>query len=518
MKVKRILSALLVAIMMLALFGCGKTDSGDQKPGKDGAVKSSKDTLIVGLPSDPANFDPNDNSIQMVHAFKKQIYETLIWRDYDGNLQPQLAESWDYEDDKTIIFHIRKGVKFHNGEELKASDVLFSLKRCADVPAAASAVAKVDFEKSSVVDEYTVKIVTTEIYVPQIAYFEWALTGIFSQKAFEESNGDFSKAPIGTGPYKVKDYTPGDNYVLEAFDDYWDKGKPYVKNLIFRVITEASNRTIELETGGVDLIYEVPSADITRLEGNKDVTVYRDASMNTNYIFFRCDHAPFNDKNLRLAVAYALDVPTAVKTAYKGTGIPATGFTSPGVEGFTDEVAPYEQNIEKAKQLLADAGYANGFSCKLYTDTTQERVDLAEVIQNQLKKIGITCEVIKLEPVAYQQAFARGEHDMMLYGLTTTTAEGDKAFRWFHSDHALGQSFVSWKNADYDKLIDTAAQTLDKDTRMGIYKQVQQMLKDECVVIPTLHREILTAARANVKGFQNNLTYESPYLKGVYTD
>jgi len=520
---KRLIALLLVVMTLFVMTACGKGDTEvsneDQKtnelPNSTG-ITSSKEHLIVALPSDPANFDPNDNSIQMVHAMKRQIYEPLLMRDYEGNLQPLLAESWEFEDDKTIIFHLRKGVKFHNGDELKASDVIFSLKRVAEVPAAKAAVNMIDFEKSMAVDDYTVKIVTKDIYVPQLAYLEWPLTSIFCERAYKESGGDFTKAPIGTGPYKLTSYISGDSYEFEAFKDYWDTGLPYCKKLTMRVITEAANRTIELESGGVDIIYEAPSTDISRLEKNEEITVYRDASMNTNYLLIRTDHKPFDDVRVRQAVAYALDTKTAVKTAYKGTGVPAVGYISPNIEGFAEDVVPYEHNIEKAKELLAQAGYPDGFETTFHTDTTRERVDISEIFQNQLAKVGIKCKVIAMEPVAYQAMFAQGEHNIMLYGLTTTTGEGDKALRWFHSGHTTGQYFVNWKNAEYDKIIDEAAKTLDVDKRLDLYKQAQQMLKDNCVVIPTLHREILTAARSNVKGFQNNITFESPSLKTVY--
>jgi peptide/nickel transport system substrate-binding protein len=283
-----------------------------------------------------------------------------------------------------------------------------------------------------------------------------------------------------------------------------------------RVITESANRTIELETGGVDLIYEAPAADINRLSQNKNLVVYRDTSVNTNFIFFRTDREFMKNKLVRQAIAYALDRETAVKTAYKGTGVPAVGYCNPGVEGFDANVKPYQYNLAKAKQLMAEAGYANGFTLTFIVDTTPERTDIVEIFQNQLKKIGITVKVKVIEPIAYQAAFKEGNFDLMVYGLTTTTAEADKAFRWFHSGHKLGQSFTAWKSPAYDALVDKAAQTQDKTQRLKLYSTIQQTLKDECILVPTLHREILTAATNKIKGFQNNITFESPYLKGVY--
>jgi peptide/nickel transport system substrate-binding protein len=503
--VKRVLVCVFVVMTIFMLVSCNKQEA-----------KAVKDHLTVAVPIDPSNFDPNDNSLQMIHAMKRQLYEPLVSRDYQGKLQPQLAESWEYENDTTIVFHIRKGVKFHNGEELKTSDVLFSLKRMNTIPAAKPAVANIDFDKTSIVDDYTIKVITKGVYLPQLAYLEWPLTSIFSEKSFNESGGNFTKAPIGTGPFKLKSYVSGDRYEFEAFKDYWDKGFPKCKTLTMRVIGEAANRTIELESGGVDIIYEAPASDIARLTKNPDTKVYRDPSMNTNYIIIRTDHKPFNDVRVRQAIAYAIDRESAVKTAYKGCGVPAIGYCGPNVEGFAKDVVPYEYNIEKAKALLAEAGYPNGFETTFHTDTTRERVDIAEIFQNQLSKVGIKCKTIAMEQVSYQAMFGRGEHNMMLYGLTCTTGEGDKAFRWFHSQHPLGQALCAWKNPAFDKLIDDAAKTLDVTKRMELYKQAQQVLKDECIIIPTLHREILSAARSNVKGFENNITFEAPSLKTVY--
>ena len=522
MKTKRFFAMLLAVVTILGcLAGCASSNDGGGNntldPDADiGEIRSSKDTLIVGTPQDPANFDPNDNSIQMVWAFKKNIYETLVTLDNEGNIVPVLAESWEYSDDyMELTFHLRQGVIFHNGEEMTAEDVLFSYQRASEMANASPSFTMVDWDNTRIVDEYTIVIATKQVYMPQLNYLAFPLTAIFSKKAYEESGGDFFQAPIGTGPYKVVNYISGDTYELEAHDQYWEEGKPYIQHVIFRVITEATNRTIELETGGVDLIYEAPASDIERLSSNEDVVVYRDTSLNTNFILFRCDHAPFDNQLLRQAVAYAVDIPTAIETAYKGTGVVATGWCSPSISGYAD-VGVYEQDLDKARELMAEAGYPDGFSCTLYTDTTAERRDLAEILQNQLGEIGIDCKVESMEPVAYQGMYARGEHDFMLYGLTITTAEGDKAFRWWHSENTMGQQFDAWSDPEYDALLDEAAATIDEDARNELYRQAQEMLKEACVVIPTVHREILSAASASLMGFENDLGYESPVLKNCY--
>lgn len=503
---------LIIGILVIAIAVGVYAISGNNSGSSNGSVK---DTLIVGTPRDPGILDPNLINLQMVAAVNKQIYETLFTKDDKGNLQPLLAESWNRDNDLTVTIKLRQGVKFHNGEELTADDVLFSLKRASTMGSSSPAVSSIDFEKSNAVDKYTVQLITKDVFVPMLDYLDWPLTAIFSRKAYEEANGDFAKCAIGTGAYKLKQYVSGDRIEFVAFDDYW--GEPaHVKNLVMRIIPEGSSRTMELETGGVDIIYEAPATDLARLEENPDTKVYRDVSLCTQYLLIRTDHKPFDDVRVRQALAYAIDREEAVRVAYNGTGVVATGYCSPAVRDFAPDVKPYEYNPEKAKQLLAEAGYPNGFETTFHTDTGLERSALAENISNQLGKVGIKCDIIAMEPVSYQSMFPDGLHNMHLNGLTCTTGEGDKAFRWFHSKHPSGVNFCMWINPEYDNLVDTAVKTLDDNKRKEIYRQIQQMLHDSCIIIPMLDREILSAARSNVKGFKNDISYECPVLKNVY--
>ena len=195
--------------------------------------------MTVVISADPGSLDPHDSVTQNKHQSTRQIYETLVVYDDEGKLIPWLAESWEYEDDCTINFKIREGVKFHNGDELKASDVLFTLKRLVDDnTVAAMQVNKVDFSKTEVTGDYTFKLVTVEPYAIQVAMLENPLCGIISERSYQESGGDFFKAPVGTGPYKVVKYSAGDSLALEGFEDYWIAGQPYVKNLTLRYISE----------------------------------------------------------------------------------------------------------------------------------------------------------------------------------------------------------------------------------------------------------------------------------------
>jgi len=478
-----------------------------------------KDTLIMAVRGDPPDWGPNSNNSQNFWALKKQIYETLVVFDKEGIVQPCLAESWEFADDLTLIFHLRKGVFFHNGEELKASDVLFSFKKISESKDASPGVANLDFEKTVAIDDYTVKVVTKQPFSTQIKYFEWPLTSISSEKAFNDSGGDYNADPLGaggTGPYTIVEFVPGDRVVLAAFEDYWEKGKPYVKNLIIRIITESTTRGLELESGGVDIALELNAVDITGLRDQVDTDVVLDPSAQTNYLSFQNTHKYINDPLIRKAIVYAIDWDTAVSAAFGDTGIRAIGFLAPSVEGFASDIKIIQYDPEMAKKLLIDAGYPDGFEgIKMYTDTVTERRNLAEIMQSYLADVGIGLELVSMEQAAYVTAYKNGEHDLMLFGLTATTGEPGKPFAFF----TIGNSYENvwgWGNQEFTDLVSQASVTLDDTARNNLWHKAQEMLNEDLPMYPVYYRSIASGIRTNVKGFENNPSFESPLLKNVY--
>ena len=506
----------LAITFLFTMTGCGSNNDSAEGE-KSGSIKTAggADEIVVAFPTDPMTLDPNDNNFQMSHAIKRNIYEPLVTIDNNNEIQPCLAESWEYTDDTTLMLYLRKGVKFHNGEEMKAGDVVFTLNRVKDMPAAKLAVEKVDFEKTEAVDDYIVKVVTKTPFPAQIRYFEWPLTCIFSQKAYEESGGDFLKSPIGTGPYKLKQWVSGDRIELEAFDGYWEEGKPEMKKVVFRLITEPANRSIELESGGVDLAYEIPAADIPRLDEDPDIDVVRSLCLNTNYLAMNCEKAPLDNPTVRKAIAYALDMPSAVKTAYKDTGVAAEGFFTPSIEGYNPNVKLISTDIEKSKALLAEAGYPNGFDITLTCDTTRERADIAEIFQNQLAQVGIRVTLQQMEQGAMVAAYERSEHELLIVGFTGTTGEASRALGFFQKENPV-QSVWRWYHDEFTDLVNEASTTMDTEKRIALYQQAQEIMADEYPVVPILHREILNAKRSYVQGFENNRTFESHLLKNVH--
>lgn len=521
-----IFTAVLLTMIML-LTSCAGTGgggaattpaAGTKAPSGTSAAPSASGSLTVVINGDIGTVDPHDNVNFSHHQVTRQIYETLVVRDQDGNLVPWLAESWDYTDDTTIVFTIRKGVKFHNGEELKASDVLFSLKREKDDnTTGALQVNRIDFDKCEVVGDYKVKIVTDKPYAMQLAMLENPLTAIISQKAYTESGGDFFKAPIGTGPFKFVDYKSGDSIKLVAYDDYWVDGQPYVKDLTFRIITDSSSRAIEAESGGSDIVYDIGANDIARVASNKNVNMVSGMGANTSYVLFNTAKKPLDDIRVREAIWYGLDVAQAIEVAYGSYGAVADGFLSPGIEGRHPDLTPWfvKRDVAKAKQLLADAGYANGLTLTIICENTnQQRMDFSEAAQAQLAEIGLTLNLNFLENNAWASAVINGEAELAIYGLTASTGEGGRILmRWLPT--AAEFKACNWKNDEYISTCDTALATIDTEKRKEMFYRCQELLMESRVALPIWHKEINAALKPNVSGFFLMPSYENHYLQYV---
>ena len=508
---------LLFIAVILSLLACGAVSSAAAAEGEK--IVSSKDSMVVVMPSEPNSLDPHDNVAQNKHQTTRQIYETLVAYNEKGELVPWLAESWEYENDVTLVLHIRRGVYFHNGDELKARDVMFTLKRIRDdKTVAAMQVNRVDFGKSSVVDDYTMKLVTTAPYALQLPMLENPLCGIISERAFKESGGKFFAAPIGTGPYQVVKFNIGDSVILKAFDKYWIKGQPYVKNVTIRYIKEAASRAIEAESGGADIVYEISANDIERVRANPNIKLVSAMGANTSYLYMNQAVKPFDDVRVREAIWKVVDIKSAIKVAYGSFGKLADGVISPGIDGRHPDMSAFfpKQDIERAKALLAEAGYPNGFTTSISCNSSdQQRKDFCEVIQAQLAKVGIKVEIVVMDGTVWASSLAAGKGVMTIYGLTASTGEAGRVlFRWLPDTSEW--PLTSWKNPEYYDLINKALITVKHEERNRLYYKCQEMLMTNFVVLPVWHKELNAACQPNVMGFRIMPSYEHHLLQYVY--
>lgn len=329
-KKMKLVALLLAAVLLLA--GCG--GAGKETTTGDDEATPPRDTLIVGMDREPAGLDPTTSHVTTAVMIYYNIYDTLLAFDNEMKIQPCLATSYNQLDDVTYKFNLREGVKFHNGEELKSSDVLFTFKRLYDIPAAQGQVSMIDPDGFECPDDYTFILKTKEPWSALPAQICSSYMNILNEKAVTEAGEDYNRNPVGTGPFKFVSWTAGDSIVVERFDDYWGE-KALLSKINFRIITEATSRVIDLESGGLDIALAVGVTDVERLQNNSDIDLIQFTHTGIRYGAFNCSKEVFSDKRVRQALNYATDVETIRDVLYdKGIGaMPATTSVIPILSG-----------------------------------------------------------------------------------------------------------------------------------------------------------------------------------------
>ena len=412
---KKCFVVLLCLVLMFSFVACTSTpnsnsqetvSSGDASSGDtssdNGASQPAEatDSIVVAYPTDPGNLSPFGTSNSFTDFIVYNIYEPLFkLEDATGEIVPVIMESYDLSDDGLIYtFHLNKGVKDINGNEITARDCLFSFLLCKDSPMGSNT-NMIDFDKTEVVDDYTFKLVTTstgKIYMSQIAKIY-----IISEKSYTESPDQFVTTPVGTGPYKLDEWVQGSSVKLVANDNYWNDNKPTVQNLEFKIIGEPSQRTNTLMTGECNFVYDYLISDADYINGTDGLKT-EDRNTNTVYaIFFNCAEGKAGyDINFRKAVCLALNNEGLTNMIYQGHNTPATTCESNSCSDYTQEWEGcefYKYDVEAAKEYLAQSNY-DGSPLVLVTKSNVNNFQmLCEAVQNQLKQIGVTVEIQQYE-------------------------------------------------------------------------------------------------------------------------
>ena len=460
-----------------------------------------KDTVVVAQGADAKTLDPHTTNDQPSSRVMIQIYSQLVETDADMNIVPGLAETWEQVDDRTVLFHLRKGVKFHNGEELKASDVKFTFDRMLASPMVAHIVDAID--SVAVVDDYSVTVKTKAPFGPLLYHLSHSAASIVNEKAVTEAGESYGQHPVGTGPYEFVSWAVGDSVTLKAFDDYYG-GKQEVPNAIFRNIAEGTNRAIALETGEVDISYDIEPIDKKTVSEHEKLSLVEDRDLSMTYLGLNVNKAPYDNVKVRQAVAYAINTADIIDAVMMGSAVPTNSPISDRVFGHSKKARQYEQDYAKARQLLKEAGYEDGFSTSIWVSDNPVRVQIAQVIQAQLREIGIRMSIEVLEWGAFLDGTARGEHDSFILGWGTVTGDADYGLYALFDSHTHGsagnRSFYS--NPEVDALLEAARISSDMDERKKLYSDIQVILQEELPTISLFSKFQNAGIQKNVKGFE----------------
>jgi peptide/nickel transport system substrate-binding protein len=445
------------------------------------------------------------------------VVETLFHLTPEGKVEPLLAESYRLAPDgRSMTIRLRRGVRFHDGTPLDAQAVKwnfdFFLNPENRIPFRTILLGAVSAVE--VVDRYTVRLVLSRPFVPLLIHLTHNFLGIHSPAAVERAGGmrpptgePYGRAPVGTGPYRFKEWVRGDRIVLERNPDYWGT-PPLLDHIVWRVIPDAGARVLALEAGQIDVAVRIPPRETARLSVNRALRVDRTGSVRTIFIGLNAQRRPFNDVRVRQAVNYAVNKRAIVQTILGGAARVSDAPISPGVWGYAP-IMTYPQDVAKARQLLAEAGYPGGLTVTLHHPTGRyvEDAPVAAAVQAQLREAGITARLVTMEWATYLSVTNRPvdqtDIEMFMLGWGTVTGDADYGlYSLFHSSQwapaGFNRSF--YKNAQVDELLDQARSEINAEKRAAMYRQAMQIIMQDAAWL-FLHSESqITGIRRRVQG------------------
>ncbi|WP_314319196.1 ABC transporter substrate-binding protein [Fusobacterium pseudoperiodonticum] len=483
-------------LVLLVLFACSQKENQ-----KERVEKEEKKILTMAQKAEIKTLDPQKATDSVSRSIIKLINQTLVYIDNEGNIVPELAQEITKVSPKETLIKIKNDIKFSNGETLTIDDVLFSLERAKASPKMSQDLYMIEsFEK---VDDRTLKINT--LYDAGNLLHKLASGGvaIVNKKAFEEDENNI----VGTGMFKLKEWVAGEKLVLER-NEFFKDSKSNIDTLVVKFVPEANSRMIMLETGEIDLARDLLPLDFKKLSEDTKFTTVEVETPSNMFLGFDLRNELLADKRVRQAIAYAINNEDLVKTVFNGSASVATSPVPKITTGHNENSNNYPQNIEKAKQLLAEAGYPNGFNIELFVSEDNQRIDMAVIIQDNLKKIGINAEIKTFQWAAYVSTIENPNIIKPLFIMSWNISNDDPdevLYPLYHSSQIDAHTnVVFYKNEKFDNLISEARETTDKEKRMKLYEEAQDIIQEDLPHYTLVYPKQNFAYKASIKNIKYN--------------
>lgn len=493
------LITLLAVVMVLSACGSKATDSGTNSTSSEASGDTAPSTtLTIAAATDIESFDPHNNNNTSSEAVLVNVFDYLIKNDSEQKKVPGLATSWEQVNDTTWRFNLREGVTFHNGDPFTADDVKYTLERVAKDSALKQNSYFKNIVEVKVVDEHTADIITDGPDPLLLNRLSKMGAGILPAKYIEENGIDaFLKQPVGTGPYKFSKWNKDDRVELVKNENYFD-GEPKWNEVVFRVIPEASTRVSELLAGGVDVAASIPSTDIARIEGEADKKIVKAPIQRVLQLIFRQTEGSITaDPKVREAIDLAIDKQGIVDSIAGGAGIVTRTSVTPG--NFGADPSLYKTSLydlEKAKQLLSDAGYAEG-EAEMTISVSSQYKEQAEVVAAMLEQAGFKINLDVLEPSAFSERYSsKSFKEIFMIGIGNSLFDASNNYNRYMTEEAKGES--DYNNPEVEKLLQSALVNMDPEAREKEYQQVQQIFAEERPAVYLYQMEGVYGTNANV--------------------
>lgn len=498
-----------VLVSAVLMAGCSSKQSGETEEKDNGGNNPSNKNqeLVIAVNENFISMDPHNTGDTNSNSVQSAMLEGLLGTDEEGKIIPQLAEEYSVSDNALeYSFKLRQGVKFHDGEAFNAEAVKASFERIMkDESLRLNSRGFNLITGIEVLDEFQIKVILKEPYAGMLTRFVSAK--ILSPKILNDSSEDIGKTPIGTGPFKLVEWVQGDHLTVERFEDYWKKADR-VKTITYKPVPENGSRVSMLKTGEAHVIYPMPVQNLKELENNTDVEIHKIPSTIARYVSINTMKEPFDDIRIRQAINYAVSKEAFINVVNSGFGLPLDSIIPSKTQHYSKQET-YDQNIEKAKELLKEAGYEGGFKAEIWGNTNSDTLKGMQFIQQQLKGIGVDLEIKSME---------EGTLSDEIYG--PQTPEEAKVQMWYVSWSAYpsdvtnatkplfssssfppdGANTAYYKNNDVDKWITEVNQTVDVNKQAEIYSKIQSTIYNEAPWIFLGVDEILAGSRSNIEG------------------
>lgn len=477
----------------LLLISCGEKNST--------TFKENKKVLNVAQSADAKSLDPHATNDSPSAGVMIQIYDSLVNVDENLNIIPNLAESWKEISPTKYQFNLKKGVLFHNGEELKASDVVFTFNRMLSSPRVSHIVGPMKTIKE--ISDYIVEIELSNPFAPILYHLAHPASLILNEKAVIQNSDSYGQNPIGTGPFQLSNWIPGDKIILSKNNNYF-KNPAKVDEINIKVVNEATNRVIGLETGELDMSINIAPIDINQVKSNKDLILLEDTGFGMNYLGFNTLKAPFNNKNIRKAIAYAINSEDIIEAVVLNSGTKANSPVPKGVFGYDQSIEPIEWNPNLSKEIIKNENLENKIKTKIWTNDDATRLQIAQIVQSQLKDVGIESSIESLEWGAFLEGTAREEHEIIILGWGNVTGDADYSlYPVFNTatDPSAGRRTI-YSNTMVDQLLNNARETTNREIRLNAYSKVQEIIKEDVPLIPLYYPKYNVGINKKVKNFK----------------
>lgn len=510
---KKQLSSLLALLVIFTLIlsacssgGKEKASTDSSKGSEENPVKDRGNEIVIGVSGDPQNWDPIDTFLLDWSTVATSVFEGLVDRTIGLELQPGLAESWEYLDDKTLQFKLRQGVTFHNGEPFNADAVKFTFDRLLGEEGQKGPQYSnyTSIESVEVVDEFTVimKLNTPDpVLLTKLAGYGAVI--VPPKYLAEKGDEHFNNNPVGTGPFKMTSYKRDQEIVLEKNPDYWKEGLPKLDKVVYKIIPEASTRLAELQTGKIDIMKRVEVSQAETVEESGFLELQEVGTPTAFSLRFDVAKKPFDSKEVRQAINYAVDKQAIIDEILGGYGKPISTFQSELSFGNNPDLEPYPYDPEKAKELLKKAGVKEGTAIDLFIPGNDGNFkEIAQAVSFYLEEVGIKVNINTADSTTLTSDLipnAKAGH-MYRQGWGGWTLDFDNtAYLMYYEGEQWNPSF---KNEKVEELLEKQRASVDPEERKAIFKELTELLYDLAPELNLYSAVDLYAVNKRVQNFQ----------------